>query len=194
MFITILKEWLSFYRVIVEGPGDLDCCVLGLGDFVSTFRANLPPSSAGFWENSRTYDPEHKGGTFIRNVGKQLPNQTAQQPRDLLFHYDNKLTTNKTLYRLSCPRGYAASFPHDLSRILCYEPHTLEERETIRKNTVEKQHCLLSVSLPHSHDSNGKVWQQILRKPSLMAEVLYKLHPHEAIISKNTDVFFISFQ
>ena len=65
--------------------------------------------------------------------------------------------------RMTSAVSFAAQF--FLSRLLdtrpnvwlCYEPHTLEERETIRKNTVEKQHCLLSVSLPHSHDSNGKV-------------------------------------
>jgi hypothetical protein len=30
-----------------------------------------------------THNSEHEGGTFLRNVGNELPNHTAQEPKAL---------------------------------------------------------------------------------------------------------------
>jgi hypothetical protein len=37
-------------------------------------------SFSGLWVSSRTQNPDDESGTFFLNVGKQLPNNTEQQP------------------------------------------------------------------------------------------------------------------
>jgi hypothetical protein len=65
----------NLHHLIVEKPGLLGLCSVCLGNFFLTFRKNMPFLSAGLPVHSPTHNPTHEGCTFLRNVGKQLPNQ-----------------------------------------------------------------------------------------------------------------------
>ena len=71
----------GLHGMTVWKAGLLGFCAMCLGNSFQTFRRNVPPSSSKLWVNSRTHNPEDEGGRFLRNVGKQLTNNTAQQPR-----------------------------------------------------------------------------------------------------------------
>jgi hypothetical protein len=93
--------------------------------------------------------------------------------------------------------GNDASFPRDLSRIISPSLDTQATKRLAALLAVEKQYCLhslthsLSLSLSHTYThththlhaqarardaSKGKVWHEVLRKPSVAADALYKLY------------------
>jgi hypothetical protein len=85
----------GFHYMIVEEAGFLCCYAVWLGNFVPTFWRNLLPSPSWIWVNSRTHNPGDEGGTFLRNVGNQLPSTLPNNPEDLFPQYDNVLAINK---------------------------------------------------------------------------------------------------
>jgi hypothetical protein len=49
--------------------------------------------------------PETEGGKFLLNVGIQLPNHTAHQPRIVLSQYENKFLIHKIFQRFVISDG-----------------------------------------------------------------------------------------
>jgi hypothetical protein len=63
---------------------------------------NLPPSSSGYdgyASNHGLIKPEESGGTFLRNVGSQLPNRTMQKPPKNFFFITQTDLQIKTSFR-----------------------------------------------------------------------------------------------
>jgi len=95
--------------MIVEEAGLLFNCAVCLGNFVPTSWRNLLPSPPWIRVNSRTHNTGEEGGTFLRNVGIQLPPTLPNNPEDLFRPCDDVLTINNI--RAVVSRGKAATFP-----------------------------------------------------------------------------------
>jgi hypothetical protein len=85
VFKTTRKENSEAPPSDSEEPCSVGCCTVRLGNFLPTSRRNIPPVSSGLWVNSRTHNSEDERGTFLRNVGKEIPIHTAQLRRRPAF-------------------------------------------------------------------------------------------------------------
>jgi hypothetical protein len=81
--------------MIFEDASLLCCCTMWLCNLFPTFRRKVLPTSSGLYVNSRNHNNEAEDDNFLRNVGKQLPNHTAQQAEDLLFNTKKGLQLTK---------------------------------------------------------------------------------------------------
>jgi len=83
----------GFQRVTVEEPSLLGGCAVWLENLFLKFPRNIPLTSSGLWVNSRTCNYEDGGGILLRNIGKPLPNHTAQKPTRPAFSNGNSFAT-----------------------------------------------------------------------------------------------------
>jgi hypothetical protein len=96
------------------------------------------------------------------------PTTQRKNPEDLLPVYKNRFATKKNPSTLSFPAGNAASCPHDVSRILSSLSLSLSvpsRRLAVLWAASLERGCLVS----HCEE-----WQEVLSKPNLLADVLYK--------------------
>ena len=70
----------STKTVILRFPPS-DCCVAWLDNWFSKVWRNVRISSSVLWLNSGSHNRDDKSSAFLRNVGKELLNQMAQQPK-----------------------------------------------------------------------------------------------------------------
>ena len=135
------------------------CCVVWLHSFFPTYRRNVSSKVLRLKANSRTHNPEKKGGMFFRNVGNKLTHPHGVTTRKTCF-LSTGLQLTISFSAASFPVGKAAGFSHDLSCIfryslsrsrllhkrsdvwLRYAPHALSESEGIWNDAAEK-HCFL---------------------------------------------------
>lgn len=101
--MLVLYIWIKFLQWTVWNTQSLDlqCFALcGLVISCKCFEKNVPLSSSGFWENLRTHYPENEGVKFFRKVGKQVPNNRAQQHGRPPSSVRKHVVTNKNLSEL----------------------------------------------------------------------------------------------
>lgn len=186
------------------------CCVVWLHSFFPTFRRNVSSKALRLRANSRTHNPEKKGGMLFRNVGNKLTHPHGVTARKTCF-LSTGLQLTISFSATSFPVGKAAGFSHDLSCIFRYRlsrsrllhkrsdvwlrqaPHALQVSERIGMTRLRNTAFCVCVRA-RMYASNGDVWQKILRKPSILGDALYKLYvPHtNTFLGKVTLTTFLS--
>ena len=77
---TTIKDFISCKYVFIMSYDLLCSCVFLLVNFFKEIRRKVRTSSSGSWVRRLTYNLENEGRSLLRNVGKKLPDITAQQP------------------------------------------------------------------------------------------------------------------
>jgi hypothetical protein len=175
-----MKLWFWVPRRYCRGHRSNACCAVRLGNLLSKFRRNVPPSSSDLCFNSRPHNPvEEAVNAPSKRREATTPTTRCNNP-EFLFRYENRFATNKILQPSVISIGYSGNLPATLAvsfPAVCSLSLVLQRRQcyllllwlylhlnggcgeysTLISKSLPPSSPYLSLYLFLSHASSGKV-------------------------------------